>query len=90
MLLIEWVCPLEWLVKDWAGNETNLNLFESKRDTVPDEKKGAYDRNLAALRELATNLNRCADKSRFTSRDLREVNKMMTKGNELRGRQKGR
>ena len=23
---------LEWLVKDWAGNETNLNLFESKRD----------------------------------------------------------
>ena len=22
--------PLEWLVKDWAGNETNLNLFERK------------------------------------------------------------
>ncbi|MDA9689142.1 RNA polymerase sigma factor RpoD [Betaproteobacteria bacterium] len=72
--------PLEWLVKDWAGNETNLNLFESKRDTVPDEKKAAYDRNLAALKELQQTLIDVQTKVVLPLRDLREVNKMMTKG----------
>ena len=72
--------PLEWLVKDWAGNETNLNLFESKRDTVPDERRAAYDRNLAALQELQQTLIDVQTKVVLPLRDLREVNKMMTKG----------
>ncbi len=71
---------LEWLVKDWAGNETNLNLFDSKRDMVPEEKRGAYDRNLAALRELQQTLIDVQTKVVLPLRDLREVNKMMTKG----------
>jgi len=72
--------PLEWLVNDWAGNETNLNLFDSKRDTVPDERKAAYDRNLAALKELQQTLINVQTKVVLPLRDLREVNKMMTKG----------
>ncbi len=72
--------PLEWLVKDWAGNETNLNLFESKRETVPNERRAAYDRNLAALKELQQTLIDVQTKVVLPLRDLREVNKMMTKG----------
>ena len=72
--------PLEWLVKDWAGNETNLNLFESKKDTVPDERRAAYDRNLAALKELQQTLVDVQTKVVLPLKDLRQVNKMMTKG----------
>ena len=72
--------PLEWLVKDWAGNETNMNLFESKKDTVPDAKRAAYDRNLAAVKELQQTLVDVQTKVVLPLKDLRQVNKMMTKG----------
>ena len=53
-----------------------MNLFESKRDTVPDERRAAYDRNLAALKELQQTLIDVQTRVVLPLRDLREVNKL--------------
>ena len=71
---------LEWLVKDWIGNETNLSLFENKRNSVPEENKAAYERNVAALVELQQTLIDVQTKVVLPLKDLREVNRLMTKG----------
>ena len=83
-LLIDRVgMPLEWLVKDWIGNETNLVFFEEKKVGVPQEKIAAYERNLASLRELQQRLLDVQSKVVLPLKDLREVNKYMTKGERV-------
>ena len=83
-LLIDRVgMPLEWLVKDWIGNETNLVFFEEKKVGVPQEKIAAYERNLASLRELQQRLLDVQSKVVLPLKELREVNKYMTKGERV-------
>jgi len=68
-----------WLVKQWAGNETNLHLFENKAQTMT-EDSSLLRRNLPALQELQQTLLDIQARVVLPLSDLREVNKSMTKG----------
>ncbi len=74
----------EWLVKQWAGNETNLSLFEDKAETMA-EDASLLRRNLPALQELQQTLLDIQARVVLPLSDLREVNKSMTKG-EIKAR----
>ena len=74
----------EWLVKQWAGNETNLSLFEDKAETMA-EDASLLKRNLPALQELQQTLLDIQARVVLPLSDLREVNKSMTKG-EIKAR----
>jgi RNA polymerase primary sigma factor len=74
---------LEWLVKDWAGNETNQNFFLEKTKDVPSESSAIYSRNIPALQELQQRLIDIQTKVVLPLGDLREVNKHMTKGERV-------
>ena len=68
-----------WLVKEWAGNETNLNLFENKAETMTGDSS-LLRRNIPALQELQQTLLDIQARVVLPLSDLREVNKSMTKG----------
>ncbi len=75
--------PLEWLVKDWSGNETNIEFFVKKAADVPSSFSATYGRNIPALQELQQRLIDIQNKVVLPLGDLREVNRHMTKGERV-------
>ena len=74
---------LEWLVNDWAGNETNLNFFLEKAKNLKTPHLAVLERNIPALQELQQRLIDIQARVVLPLRDLREVNRLMSKGERV-------
>jgi RNA polymerase primary sigma factor len=77
---------VEWFIKNFRGNETNLEFFSKKAMSVAGSQSALLERNLPALHELQQKLIAIQTKVVLPLADLREINRRMIEG-EKRARE---
>jgi len=77
---------VEWFIKNFRGNETNLDFFSKKAMAVAGGQSALLERNLPALHELQQKLIAIQTKVVLPLADLREINRRMIEG-EKRARE---
>jgi RNA polymerase primary sigma factor len=77
---------VEWFIKHFRGNETNLDFFSKKAMSVAGGQSALLERNLPALHELQQKLIGIQTRVVLPLADLREINRRMIEG-EKRARE---
>ena len=77
---------VDWFIKHFRGNETNLEFFSKKAMAVAGSQAALLERNLPALQELQQKLIAIQTKVVLPLADLREINRQMIEG-EKRARE---
>jgi len=77
---------VDWFIKHFRGNETNLEFFSKKAMAVAGSQSALLERNLPALQELQQKLIAIQTKVVLPLADLREINRQMIEG-EKRARE---